>query len=255
MRRILISTTMLLVMGASSAALAARGGSVTVDLNMRAGPSTRFPVVATIPDNSRVTIYGCARARNWCDVSWGRERGWVYASYLRTRYRERNVPIARHWDDFDLPYITFSFNSYWDNHYRRRPWFSRRDRWRGIWRNEDRDHRRSGRIDRRDDNRRSDRRGRDDERRSDRADRRDADRRDDERRSDRADRRDDNRRSDRMDRRDDRRGASRGGRDADQAGRGRGRDDRQSDARGRGDRRGDRRSGVNAGSELELRLR
>jgi uncharacterized protein YraI len=154
---------------------------VTTEVNMRAGPSTGFPVVEVIPENGRVTVFGCLTEYEWCDVAWRGARGWVDGDYLRYYYGTSYVPLIEYGPRIGVPIIVFSFDSYWDSHYRRKSWYRQRVHWHHFWR----------RHDRRDD--RADRR---DERRDDRADRRD------ERRDDSVQRRDD-RRDKRADRRDE----------------------------------------------------
>lgn len=177
---------------------AAADARVTADLNMRAGPSTSFPVVEVIPDNGLVTVFGCVDGYQWCDVSWRDARGWVYADYLRFSYRNRYVPIVEYTDYVDVPVIAFSVGPYWDTYYRSRPWYDRRAYWRNVWRDHRRDARRDARIERRLERLRD----RAERRREMRRDRK-ADRRRDaaERRSDRRDARRDRRRDERAERR------------------------------------------------------
>lgn len=54
----------------------------TANLNMRTGPGTGFPVVATAPRGGGVTIFGCTPDRSWCDAAFANARGWVAARYL-----------------------------------------------------------------------------------------------------------------------------------------------------------------------------
>lgn len=170
-------------------ALAQGSGIVEVDLNLRAGPSTEFPVVTTIPQDSAVAVHGCIQGRNWCDISWRGERGWVAARFLGYRHQNRVVPIYDHYEVIEVPFITFSFGDYWERHYRRRPWYDRRDRWRVIWREEaERDRDRDGRRERREDGA-GERAERREERREERAEER-AERRE-ERRESREERRED----------------------------------------------------------------
>jgi len=164
---------------------------VTTDLNMRAGPSTSFPVVEVIPDSSRVTVFGCVRDYDWCDVVWRDARGWVSASYLEHPSDGTYVPIVEYGATVGLPVVTFSVETYWDRHYRHRPWYRERVRWYRYWRDERREDRR---VDRRE------------ERREERADRR-QDRREArriERREERTERRE-NRREGLIERRQERR--------------------------------------------------
>jgi uncharacterized protein YraI len=115
------------------AAASAATARVTADLNMRAGPSTGFPVVTTVNDGAEVGVHGCVKGYSWCDVTWAGNRGWVYAAYLTYPYHDRYVPIVEYGDEIDLPIIAFSVGTYWDDYYRGRPWYHRRDHWRSVW--------------------------------------------------------------------------------------------------------------------------
>jgi uncharacterized protein YraI len=121
--------TLVAAAGASSAALA-RPGFATADVNMRAGPSTGFPVVTTIPDGARVNIHGCVAGYGWCDVGWGGARGWVSGAYLQFIYNDRRVLVPYYAPRIGLPIIAFSVDTYWRHHYRHRPWYHRRSYWR-----------------------------------------------------------------------------------------------------------------------------
>src|SRR5690606_14259829 len=74
-----------------SAAQAAVDAFTTGNLNMRRGPGTGYARIVTLPVNAGVTVYGCSGS--WCEVRWGRYRGWVSARYLdhqpRRYYRPR----------------------------------------------------------------------------------------------------------------------------------------------------------------------
>ena len=115
------------------AAASAATARVTADLNMRAGPSTDFPVVTTVNDGARVGVHGCVKGYSWCDVTWAGNRGWVYATYLTYPYHDRYVPIVEYGDEIDLPIIAFSVGTYWDDYYRGRPWYHSRNHWRSVW--------------------------------------------------------------------------------------------------------------------------
>ena len=77
-----IAAGALLATTALSGTAAAEQAYATTSLNMRAGPGPQYPVVAVIPGEQGVTIHGCTDSMSWCDVTWGRERGWAYAQYL-----------------------------------------------------------------------------------------------------------------------------------------------------------------------------
>ena len=51
------------------AASAAGSAVATATVNMRAGPSTTYPVVRIVPAGSAVAAYGCVADYSWCDVS------------------------------------------------------------------------------------------------------------------------------------------------------------------------------------------
>lgn len=162
---------------AFSTAASAQDAVVTADLHMRAGPSAQFPIVTTIVEDAEVQVFGCLGGYGWCDVAWRGNRGWVFGDYLNYYYENRYVPIVEYGTRIEVPIITFSFGSYWEDYYRDRPWYDRRDRWRAVWRgdrDDDGDRRRGdrGRGDWRDDDDRQAARG-DDDRDEDRADRQD----------------------------------------------------------------------------------
>nr|WP_168724656.1 SH3 domain-containing protein [Rhizobium laguerreae] len=194
---------------APAIAQAAEGYS-TANVNMRAGPSTRYPAVAVIPAGSSVEIRGCLSDVNWCDVEFYGGRGWVSGQYVQALYQQRRVYVGpQYYRPLGIPMIRFSVDNYWDRYYRNRDFYRDRDRWsRGpdyYYRdrdNRDRDRDRDNRDrDRNWRERDGDRYGRDRDRdwRDDnqRGDRQGDDRQRDERQRD--DRRGDDRRPDRRD--------------------------------------------------------
>jgi uncharacterized protein YraI len=98
-------------------ALAQQLAHTTRPVNMRAGPDPAFPLVTSLPARAAVTVAGCSVDERWCDVVQGRSRGWVASSDLSIQSRDR------------VPTVAFSVESYWDAHYRSRPWFSERSIW------------------------------------------------------------------------------------------------------------------------------
>ena len=185
-------------------AQAAEGYS-TANVNMRAGPSTRYPAVAVIPAGSPVEIRGCLSDVNWCDVEFYGGRGWVSGQYVQVLYQQRRIYVGpQYYRPLGIPVIRFSVDNYWDRYYRNRDFYRERNRWsRGPdyyyrdrdnrdrardrdsrdrdWRNRDQDNwdrnlnwrdgdrNRDGDRDGR--NRKGDQQGRDDNRREDRSDR------------------------------------------------------------------------------------
>ncbi len=113
----------------------------TANVNMRSGPSTRYPAVVVIPAGARVDIRGCLSSANWCDVAAAGYRGWVSGSYLQTTYSQRRVYVGpQYYRPLGIPTVSFSIGRYWDDHYRSRPFYRDRDRWRDSdWRDDRRD--------------------------------------------------------------------------------------------------------------------
>jgi uncharacterized protein YraI len=242
------------------------------NVNLRTGPDVAYPPILVIPAYSAVEVYGCVDALRWCDVAWGEYRGWVSGAFLAVHYQDRRVRIVEIGPSIGFPIVAFSFATYWDTHYRDRPWYRERAHWARwdhrlrVWRDDDRfggrrddldgDRRDGQRIDRdddrrdrrvidRDDDRRDTRRriDRDDDRRIDREDGRRIERDDDRRDGQRIDRDDDRRDRRVIDRDDDRREGRRIDRDDDRRdGRALERDDDRRDGR-RIEREDDRRDG------------
>ena len=98
-------------------------------VNVRAGPDTSYPAVATLGGGAPVEVMGCLDDWSWCDVVFGYNRGWVYAPYLTYVYQGARVPFYSYAPSFGIPIIAFSLGSYWDRYYRGRPWYGRRDYW------------------------------------------------------------------------------------------------------------------------------
>ena len=105
-------------------------GFATANVNMRAGPSTNFPVITVIPDGRSVEIHGCLSDRPWCDVSFFGNRGWVSGHYVQASYRSRRVRVEPdYYRSLGIPSVVFSIGTYWNNHYRNRSFYRDRDRW------------------------------------------------------------------------------------------------------------------------------
>jgi len=103
----------------------------TKAVNLRAGPSREYPLVARVPEGMPVEVNGCVDDWTWCDVSLENGRGWVYAGNLDSPYQDHRVVILGNGPNFGFPIVTFSVGSYWDTYYRGRPWYSRRSYWVG----------------------------------------------------------------------------------------------------------------------------
>lgn len=84
----LAAISLSLVTGAASAA------PVTSPVNVRSGPSVKWPVIATIPAGADVQVLQCGGGwkRDWCKVSFGKISGYVAAGVLAPS--GNNVEIA-----------------------------------------------------------------------------------------------------------------------------------------------------------------
>jgi uncharacterized protein YraI len=98
-------------------------------VNVRAGPDTSYPAVATLGGGAPVEVMGCLDDWSWCDVVFGYNRGWVYAPYLTYVYQGARVPFYTYAPSFGIPIVAFSLGSYWDRYYRGQSWYGRRDYW------------------------------------------------------------------------------------------------------------------------------
>jgi len=106
------------------AVASASPAQVTANVNLRAGPGTQYYPIVVLPAGAPVELYGCLQGYTWCDVSYGRERGWISSRYLSTFY---SGPAYRPRPYRSVPHLTFNFG-YWDNHYAHRPWYQNRPR-------------------------------------------------------------------------------------------------------------------------------
>jgi uncharacterized protein YraI len=129
MRRSIVFAAALAAGLALPAAANARPGFARTDLDVRAGPSFRFPVVDTIPGGARLNIHGCLRGYTWCDVSWRGERGWTRARELAFLYRGRRVLLPYYAEYADFPIIGFDIDTYWPRHYRHHRFYGRLRNW------------------------------------------------------------------------------------------------------------------------------
>jgi uncharacterized protein YraI len=87
-------------------ALALDAVAVT-DLNMRAGPGSQYPIVATIQSNGAVEIIGCLEQGNWCQLSWQGNQGWSYSEYLAVTETGEQVFVPQARSILDIPIVAF----------------------------------------------------------------------------------------------------------------------------------------------------
>lgn len=110
------------------AASAATPAVSTSNVNLRAGPSTEYPVVTVVPAGSGVVTHGCVSEYTWCDIAFGTYRGWVSAQHIQIMHDGKStivgpaVAVAA-----GIAVVAYS-QSYWDTHYVSYPWY-------GSWAN------------------------------------------------------------------------------------------------------------------------
>lgn len=125
MKRLLCAAMLsLLCVGTASAI----DGYVTGDVELRAGPDPAYPAVAMLSDGTSVSILGCVGNWSWCDVATPNDRGWVPADFLQQEYQGQRVYVPEYGAVIGIPVVTFVFVSYWDAHYRSRPFYAQRER-------------------------------------------------------------------------------------------------------------------------------
>jgi uncharacterized protein YraI len=99
-------------------------------VNMRAGPSGDYPLVARLAPGQPLDVMGCTGGYSWCDVVLpDGGRGWVWARSLDYAYQERRVPLATYAAVIGVPVVTFVIGNYWSDYYRDRPWYGERRWW------------------------------------------------------------------------------------------------------------------------------
>lgn len=131
MKHLLSRTVLSLSILVTVSAYAARG-YITEDAYIYAGPDTGYPSVAMLGAGNEVVIEGCVNGWSWCDVATGDSRGWVQGYFLQDEYNGERVMVPQYGVQSGIPIISFVFGSYWDNHYRNRPWYSERTRWNRV---------------------------------------------------------------------------------------------------------------------------
>lgn len=133
MRKIFVTLASALtcVIGASAASAAAPAVATT-NVNLRAGPSTHFPVVSVVPAGAALVTLGCLPGYTWCDVNFAGTRGWLAARYIRLAGPGVVITPAA---AAPLGIAVVAFNeAYWRTHYAARPWVGRWPAYAARWR-------------------------------------------------------------------------------------------------------------------------
>ncbi|NRP18224.1 hypothetical protein LPJGGPFB_01454 [Ensifer adhaerens] len=131
MKKIVLRAAAICALFLAPAIAEAAEGFATANVNMRSGPSTRYPAVSMIPAGESVEIHGCLADLPWCDVSFYGGRGWVAGRYVQANYRRNRVYVEpQYYRPLGIPTVVFQFDRYWDRNYRSRDFYRDRDRWR-----------------------------------------------------------------------------------------------------------------------------
>lgn len=112
---------------------AAQTATTTTSVNVRAGPEKSFPTVTWLLSGTTVTVVGCVANWRWCDVTAGRDRGWVYSRFLSIPFNGSAVTILNGGPNLGLPESEFLLSEYWNTHYQRQHWFGRKAYWQRRW--------------------------------------------------------------------------------------------------------------------------
>jgi uncharacterized protein YraI len=120
-----------LMLGMSGAAHAA------TSFFLYSGPGAGYPVVTNVGPAVNVDIYGCDSTWRWCDVSYNGMRGWMPASNLWSTWHRHRSNIVEYGPATGIPVIVFDQRTYWDRHYRDRPFYGRQSYWHGGDRDRD----------------------------------------------------------------------------------------------------------------------
>lgn len=81
----------------------AADGFATANVNLRAGPDTSYPLIATIPVGSQLAIQGCTDGWGWCDVVAFGNRGWIAGNYLQYNYQNQRVLVPAYGAQIGIP--------------------------------------------------------------------------------------------------------------------------------------------------------
>ncbi|UJX43374.1 SH3 domain-containing protein [Xanthobacter sp. YC-JY1] len=119
----------------AGAAAAATPAVAVTNVNLRAGPSTSFPTVVTVPAGATLATYGCLADYSWCDVALGSVRGWMAAQYIKVVPSAGASPVvmtAAVAAGLGIAAVAFN-QSYWNTHYVGRPWYGQWNRYYGPY--------------------------------------------------------------------------------------------------------------------------
>jgi uncharacterized protein YraI len=131
--RVSRAALVLLIAAWAPAGVAQVSATLTAGVHLRAGPDIFYPSVMILPPGAGVQVFGCMPGFSWCDVGFGFNRGWVDAAFLQAPGPAGPVLIASSPAMVGVPFVTFSFNNYWNTWYVGRPWYGRRAFYYNHW--------------------------------------------------------------------------------------------------------------------------
>ena len=105
-------------------------GYLNDDTPLYAGPAPEYPQIEGLPYGTYVTVQGCTQGWEWCDVvSQQGDWGWVPGDYIDYMYQDQPVVLTEYGPRIGIPIVSFSITSYWNAHYRNRPFYGERESW------------------------------------------------------------------------------------------------------------------------------
>jgi len=106
-------------------------GFIVQDTTLRAGPDEQFPAVDQVAAGTAVDVNGCLSGHSWCDISFSSDRGWVSGEDLEIMLQGKRIKISTVTVQA-IPVVSFEIRTYWEQHYKSRPFFAERDRFASI---------------------------------------------------------------------------------------------------------------------------
>lgn len=108
------------------------GSYAAAEINMRAGPSTRYPSIGILPEGMPLNVLGCTNGYRWCDVEAFGRRGWVSGAYIEIEHASQRLRVPAYVHAVHepvVPTVSFSIGTYWSDHYADRDFYDEIDTW------------------------------------------------------------------------------------------------------------------------------
>lgn len=124
-RRLLAAGALVVALALPTPMLAATPAVTVGTVNLRAGPSTGYPVVTVVPAGTAIVTHGCLADYGWCDVGIGPVRGWMSARWIVVSQAGTTVVLTPAVaTTVGIGVVTFG-KVYWDSYYVGYPWYPR----------------------------------------------------------------------------------------------------------------------------------